>query len=120
MLAGAPRAHRGGARTTTCGRDRRPAYAGHTAGGASRRATGSVGAVSAFHVCGLALAAWALIAAFLGITRENFPGSPGAERVVAAISILLALAAIGSGIYTGITEEEEEEGGEGAAVVLPI
>jgi hypothetical protein len=75
--------------------------------------------VNAFHVCGIALAAWALIAAFLGITRENFPGSPGAERAVAAISILLALAAISSGIYTGLTEEEEE-GGEGAAVVLPI
>jgi hypothetical protein len=119
MPAGTRRARRGGARTTACGRNRRPAYAGHAAGGASRRATGSVGAVSAFHVCGIALAAWALIAAFLGITRENFPGSPGAERVVAAISILLALAAIGSGIYTGITEEDEE-GGEGAAVVLPI
>jgi hypothetical protein len=74
--------------------------------------------VNAFHFCGIALAAWALIASFLGITRENFPGSPGAEKVVGAISVILALATIGSGIYTAATEEEEE-GGEEAAVVLP-
>jgi formate-dependent nitrite reductase membrane component NrfD len=66
--------------------------------------------VNAFHVCGIAFAAWALIVSFLGITRENFPGSPAAERAVAALSVLLAAAAIGSGIYTGATEEEEEEG----------
>jgi hypothetical protein len=74
--------------------------------------------VNAFHFCGIALAAWALIASFLGITRENFPGSPGVEKVAGAISVILALATIGSGIYTAATEEEEE-GGEEAAVVLP-
>jgi hypothetical protein len=74
--------------------------------------------VNAFHFCGIALAAWALIVSFLGITRENFPPSPGAERLVGAISVLLAFAAIGSGIYTAATEEEEEEGGEEAALVL--
>ena len=74
--------------------------------------------MNAFHFCGIALAAWALIVSFLGITRENFPGSPGVEKLVGAISVLLAFAAIGSGIYTAATEEEEE-GGEEAAVVLP-
>jgi hypothetical protein len=73
--------------------------------------------VNAFHVCGIAFAAWALIVSFLGITRENFPGSPAAERAVAALSVLLAAAAIGTGIYTGATEEEEEEGEEAAAVL---
>jgi len=74
--------------------------------------------VNAFHFCGIAFAAWALIVSFLGITRENFPGSPGATRAVGAISIILAAAAIGTGIYTGATEEEEDEGGEEAALIL--
>jgi hypothetical protein len=74
--------------------------------------------VNAFHVCGILFAAWALIASFLGITRENFPGSPASERLVAAISIILAAAAIGTGIYVSATEEEEDEGGEEAAAVL--
>jgi hypothetical protein len=74
--------------------------------------------VNAFHFCGIAFAAWALIVSFLGITRENFPGSPGAARAVGAISILLAVAAIGTGIYTSATEEEDE-GGEEAALTLP-
>jgi hypothetical protein len=74
--------------------------------------------VNAFYVCGVALAAWALILAFFGIMRENFPGSAGAARAVGAISVLLAILAIGSAIYTSMTEEEEEdEGGEQALVL---
>jgi hypothetical protein len=76
--------------------------------------------VNAFHVCGIILAAWALVVSFLGITREDFPGSAGAARLVGAISVILAFAAIGTGIYTGATEEEEGEGGEAAAGVLPV
>jgi hypothetical protein len=71
-------------------------------------------AVNAFHVCGIAFAAWALLVSFLGITREDFPGSDGAERLVAGISVLLAAAAIGTGIYTAATEEEEPPEGEAA------
>jgi len=72
--------------------------------------------VNAFHVCGALCAAWALLVSFLGITRENFPGSDARFRVVAAVSVILAIAAIGSAIYTGATEdgEEEEGGGETA------
>jgi hypothetical protein len=65
--------------------------------------------VNAFHVCGAIFAAWAVVLAFLGITREGFPGSRGGARVVGAISVTLAIAAIGSGIYTAATEDEEEE-----------
>jgi hypothetical protein len=78
------------------------------------------GLVNAFHVCGILFAAWALTVSFLGITRENFPGSAGAERLVATISVVLAAAAIGTGIYTAANEEEEEEGGEEAAAALRI
>lgn len=75
--------------------------------------------MNAFHVCGIILAAWALLVSFLGITREGFPASPGAARATGAISVLLAAAAIFSGIYTAATEEEEEGGDDESALVLP-
>ena len=73
--------------------------------------------MNAFHVCGIILVVWALIVAVLGITRESFPASDGATRAVCAISVLLALAAIASGIYTAATEEEEEAEEEQALVL---
>ena len=76
--------------------------------------------VNAFHVLGGVLAIWALLVSFLGVTRENFPATRGSERMVAAISITLVVAAIGAGVITSATEDEEdEEGGEPAALVLP-
>ena len=40
---------------------------------------------------------------------------------MALVSVLLALATVGSAIYTGITEEEEEGGGsEEAALILGV
>jgi hypothetical protein len=76
--------------------------------------------VNAFHVCGSLFAIWALAISFLGITRESFPAGDGAGRAVGAISVLLCLAAIGTGIYTSATEEEEGEGEEQAVVLLRI
>ena len=75
--------------------------------------------MNAFHVCGALFAAWAVIVSFVGITREDFPASAGAERAVAAISLLLAVATIGSGIVTA-ANEAEEHGDEEQAVVLRI
>jgi hypothetical protein len=71
--------------------------------------------VSGFYIAGSVLAAWALLVSFLGITRENFPGSQRAARLVAAISILLVAAAIGTGIYLSATEEHEPEGEHAAS-----
>jgi hypothetical protein len=71
--------------------------------------------VNIFEVVGLVLIAWALLVGFLGITRENFPASQGAERIVGAISLILVLLAISAAVYTGIHEEEEHEE-ESAAV----
>jgi hypothetical protein len=65
--------------------------------------------VNAFHVCGVLFAAWALIVAFLGITREDFPASEGAARTVGLVSVVLCLATIGTAIYTSATEEEHED-----------
>ena len=77
--------------------------------------------MNAFHVLGGLLALWAVVVAALGITREGFPRGGREERLVGAISVILVVAAISSGIYTSATEEEEEhEGGEGAAAVLLV
>ena len=74
--------------------------------------------VNAFHVLGGLLAVWALVVSFLGVTRENFPATKQAERLVALISITLVVAAIGAAVITSAMEDEEEEGEE-AALVLP-
>lgn len=75
--------------------------------------------VNAFHVLGGILAVWALVVSFLGVTRENFPATKGAERLVALISVTLVVAAIGAAVITGANEaEEHEEGGDEAALVL--
>jgi hypothetical protein len=73
--------------------------------------------VNAFHVFGGLFALWAVSLSFVGITRENFPPSAAAARVVGAISILLALATIGSAIITSANEDEDEGGGEQALIL---
>lgn len=74
--------------------------------------------MNAFHVLGALLAIWALVVSFLGITREGFPEGRAQERLVATISIVLVLGAIGSAIYTGATEEHEHEEPEHEAAAL--
>jgi hypothetical protein len=80
--------------------------------------------MNAFHVLGGLLAAWALLVSFLGITRENFPATKSAERLVAVISAVLVAAAIGSALVTSALEaekkhEEPHKGSKEAALVLP-
>jgi hypothetical protein len=78
-------------------------------------------AVNAYHVCGGLFAVWAVTLAVLGITREDFPGSQGGMRIVATISILLAVATVGSAIYVGATEKKENGGEKSShSFVLPI
>ncbi len=76
--------------------------------------------MNAFHVCGIVFAVWALIVTFLGVTREDFPATDGAAKAVGAISVLLAIAAIGTGVYTSATEEEEGGEEEEAALLLRV
>jgi hypothetical protein len=64
--------------------------------------------VNAYHVCGILFAVWAVLVSFLGITREDFPATAGAQRMVAVVSAVLALATIGTAVYTGATEHEDE------------
>jgi hypothetical protein len=77
--------------------------------------------VNAFHVCGVLFGIWAVIVAVLGITRDNFPGSKRAMRLVATISFLLAAAAIGTAVYVGATEKKgEKKGGERGSAARPV
>jgi mannose/fructose/N-acetylgalactosamine-specific phosphotransferase system component IIC len=73
--------------------------------------------MNAFHVVGGLLALWAVVVSFLGITREGFPKTALAERLVMAISIVLVLGAIGTGVYIGATEGGKEN--EKTVLILP-
>lgn len=78
--------------------------------------------MEAFYIAGGALAGWAVLVSFLGITRSGFPGSATAERAVALISAVLVVGAVGAAIVGAINESEhqEDEGAEHeAALVLP-
>jgi hypothetical protein len=63
--------------------------------------------VIGFYLAGGALAAWAVILSFLGITRPTFPGSRRGERAVVTISIVLVALAVAGGIAGGIIESGE-------------
>jgi hypothetical protein len=74
--------------------------------------------VEGFYVAGGLLAAWALIVTAIGVRREDFPATPGATRLVGAISVVLVVAAIGLAIYLSATQEHESGGEEHAALFL--
>jgi hypothetical protein len=76
--------------------------------------------VEGFYIAGGILAAWALIVTAIGVTREDFPRTPGATRLVGAISIVLVLTAIGLAIYLSANEEHEPEGGGESAALSVI
>ena len=63
--------------------------------------------MNAFHVLGALFAVWAITLASLGITTEDSPWPGGQTLAVGAISVLLAVAGIGSGIITSALEAEE-------------
>jgi hypothetical protein len=55
---------------------------------------------TAFYVLGGAFAAWAVLLAFLGLSRPDFPGTAGRARIVMAISLVLALGAMATAVVT--------------------
>ena len=73
-----------------------------------------------FYIAGGALAAWALIVTAIGVTKEDFPRTRGAARLVGAISIVLVVTAIGLAIYLSANEEHEPEGGGGSAALSVV
>ena len=66
--------------------------------------------MNAFHIIGIITAVYAVLVAFLGIRKHDFP-SRGAEKIVGALSLLLVLGSIGAAIITSANEEEEHGGG---------
>jgi plastocyanin len=71
--------------------------------------------MNAFHVIGGLFAVWAVTLAAVGVTRGDFPRTGGQAFAVGAVSVLLAVSAIGSAVITGALEEEEaEEAGQPA------
>jgi hypothetical protein len=53
-----------------------------------------------FYIVGGALAAWAVLVAFIGITRPDFPASKPLARIVMAISGVLVAAAMAAAVIT--------------------
>ena len=53
-----------------------------------------------FYFAGGAFAMWAVVLAGVGLTRPSFPFGAGGQRAVVLISLLLAVAAIGTAIGT--------------------
>lgn len=54
-----------------------------------------------FYIFGGVLVIWAVVVAWLGLNRPQFPGGAGGERGVIAITTVLAALAIGTAILTG-------------------
>jgi hypothetical protein len=53
-----------------------------------------------FYILGAVLVVWALILALIGLNRPEFPGNKQGERGVIALTLVLAILAIGAAILT--------------------
>ena len=64
-----------------------------------------------FFIAGGLLAVWALVLSLgLGLRRPQFPGGLGGQRVVIAVSVVLALAAVSMAVVTAGTPAREGKG----------
>ena len=52
-----------------------------------------------FFIGGGVFAAWAVVLATLGLRNPSFPGDAGGQRMVMAISLVLAVVAMGLAVY---------------------
>ena len=55
---------------------------------------------AAFYILGGAAAVWAIVLFAVGMRSADFPGSPGAQRGVIAISVALVVGAMASAVIT--------------------
>ena len=53
-----------------------------------------------FYIAGLVFAAWAVVLAATGLRNPTFPGDARGQRAVIAISLALAVIAVGTAILT--------------------
>ncbi|HEX4622923.1 MAG TPA: plastocyanin/azurin family copper-binding protein [Solirubrobacteraceae bacterium] len=72
-----------------------------------------------FYIAGAVFAAWAVLLAFLGLSRASFPGGRRGQGAVVGISVLLAAVAIGTAIGTASTEKPGKKKVVEAGAVKP-
>ena len=53
-----------------------------------------------FFICGGALAVWAIVMFAVGMRSQTFPGGPGGQRGVIAVSAVLVVAAMATAVIT--------------------
>ena len=53
-----------------------------------------------FYIAGIAAAVWAIALFAIGMRSPSFPGSPGAQRGVIAVSVVVVVAAMASSVLT--------------------
>ena len=53
-----------------------------------------------YYVFGIALAVWAVIVAFIGITRPEFPGNPAGRLAVIVISLAMVAGTMATAVIT--------------------
>ena len=58
-----------------------------------------------FYIAGGVLVAWAVLVAFLGLSRPDFPGSASRARGVMAISVVLVLGATSMAVATSAKKQ---------------
>ena len=68
-----------------------------------------IGSINAFHICGGALAIWAVGVSIVGIRVKDFPRGRRQASVVAAISMSLVITTIATAIIEGAREADKEE-----------
>jgi hypothetical protein len=54
-----------------------------------------------WYIAGLLLASWAVILAWIGLSRPEFPYNVRGQRAVIGISVLLVLIALAAAVLTG-------------------
>src|SRR5919198_4056805 len=72
-----------------------------------------------FYIAGALLAVWAVVLAFLGLSRASFPGGRTGERAVIGISVVLAAATVATAVITASTEKPEKKRVVEAGAVKP-
>jgi plastocyanin len=72
-----------------------------------------------FYIAGVLLAVWAVVLAFLGLSRASFPGGRTGERAVIGISVVLAAATVAMAVITASTEKPEKKRVVEAGAVKP-
>jgi hypothetical protein len=63
-------------------------------------ATGFESSKVAFYICAGAFAVWAVVLAFLGLSRPSFPGGERGARLVMLLSFALMAATMASAVLT--------------------